>query len=175
MALRHQSVVGLVDQAQRFGAFGRRPPSVTEHRQGPAAPVGLLAQSNDKVLEGRAPPVLGHLDHTARGLAEPFAVPALARLPVTTRLCQWSAWALAAGRPLVCTSATGNAEMIAGSLAGRVVSPGGPVALADALRPYLIDQGLTPSWSGCPADRTRRGGITRCRAGAARGRATGKP
>jgi glycogen(starch) synthase len=50
--------------------------------------------------------------------------------------------ALAAGRPLVCTSATGNAEMIAGSLAGRVVSPGDPVALADALRPYLLDQGL---------------------------------
>ncbi len=46
--------------------------------------------------------------------------------------------AMAAGRPVVCTSSTGVAEMISGSTAGAVVSPGDPIALADALEPYLL-------------------------------------
>jgi glycogen synthase len=47
--------------------------------------------------------------------------------------------AMAAGRPLVCTDATGTAELLAGSAAGQVVPTNNPEALARALRPYLLD------------------------------------
>jgi glycogen synthase len=47
--------------------------------------------------------------------------------------------AMAAGRPLVCTDATGTAELIAGSTAGQVVPRNDPEALARALGPYLLD------------------------------------
>jgi glycogen(starch) synthase len=47
---------------------------------------------------------------------------------------------MAAGRPLVCTEATGTAELIEGSTAGQVVPTNDPEALARALRPYLLDQ-----------------------------------
>ena len=50
--------------------------------------------------------------------------------------------AMAAGRPLVCTSSTGIAEMVGVSGAGAVVPPGDPEALAAALRPYVADAGL---------------------------------
>ena len=46
--------------------------------------------------------------------------------------------AMAAGRPLVCSSACGTSELIRGSQAGRIVPPGDPVALAKALKPYLL-------------------------------------
>lgn len=46
---------------------------------------------------------------------------------------------MAAGRPVVCTSATGTAELIRTSAAGAVVPPGDPDALAEALRPFLVD------------------------------------
>jgi glycogen synthase len=47
--------------------------------------------------------------------------------------------ALAAGRPVVCTSNQGIAELLDGSGAGSVVAPGDAAALADALEPYLRD------------------------------------
>jgi glycogen(starch) synthase len=46
--------------------------------------------------------------------------------------------AMAAGRPVVCTSNTGLAEIVDGS-AGGVVPPGDAEALAEALRPLLVD------------------------------------
>jgi glycosyltransferase involved in cell wall biosynthesis len=46
--------------------------------------------------------------------------------------------AMAAGRPVVCTSNTGLAEMLDTS-AGAVVPPDDPDALAQALRPFLAD------------------------------------
>ena len=46
---------------------------------------------------------------------------------------------LAAGRPVVCTTRTGTADLLAGSDAGAVVAPDDPAALAAALRPYLAD------------------------------------
>jgi glycosyltransferase involved in cell wall biosynthesis len=49
--------------------------------------------------------------------------------------------AMAAGRPVVCSSMTGTAEILAGSGAGTVVPPGDPSALAAALEPYLADAG----------------------------------
>jgi glycosyltransferase involved in cell wall biosynthesis len=47
--------------------------------------------------------------------------------------------AMAAGRPVVCTSNQGIAELLDGSGAGAVVAAGDAVALADALEPYLRD------------------------------------
>jgi glycogen synthase len=47
--------------------------------------------------------------------------------------------ALAAGRPVVCTDATGTADLLSGSDAGAVVPVGDPAALAAALAPYLRD------------------------------------
>ncbi len=47
--------------------------------------------------------------------------------------------ALAAARPLVCTTATGTAELVRGSGAGAVVPPQDPDALAEALYPFLAD------------------------------------
>lgn len=47
--------------------------------------------------------------------------------------------AMAAERPLVCTDRTGVAELIRGTGAGHVVAADDPVALADALRPFLLD------------------------------------
>jgi glycosyltransferase involved in cell wall biosynthesis len=44
---------------------------------------------------------------------------------------------MAAGRPVVCTSSAGIAELIRGSGAGAVVPPGDDAALADALEPFL--------------------------------------
>jgi glycogen(starch) synthase len=46
--------------------------------------------------------------------------------------------AMAAGRPVVCTSNTGLAEILDAS-AGAVVPPNDPEALAQALRPFLAD------------------------------------
>ena len=46
---------------------------------------------------------------------------------------------MAAGRPLVTTSKTGVAELVGGAEAGAVVPPRDPTALAEALRPYLLD------------------------------------
>jgi glycogen(starch) synthase len=46
---------------------------------------------------------------------------------------------MAAARPVVCTNATGTAEMLGGTDAGAVVDPNDPNALARALRPYLRD------------------------------------
>ena len=46
---------------------------------------------------------------------------------------------MAAGRPLVCTSSTGVAEILEGTQAGRIVPPGDPDALAAAIMPYVID------------------------------------
>jgi glycosyltransferase involved in cell wall biosynthesis len=50
--------------------------------------------------------------------------------------------AMAAGRPIVCTSRVGLAEWVDGTGAGTVVAPEDPAALADGLRPYLEDQAL---------------------------------
>jgi len=47
--------------------------------------------------------------------------------------------AMAAGRPLVCTDRTGVAELVRGTRAGQVVAADDPVALADALRPFLLE------------------------------------
>lgn len=49
--------------------------------------------------------------------------------------------ALASGRPVVCTDATGTAEVLEGSAAGAVVPAGDATALADALRPFVSDAG----------------------------------
>jgi glycosyltransferase involved in cell wall biosynthesis len=49
--------------------------------------------------------------------------------------------AMAAARPVVCTSNAGIAELIDGSGAGAVISPRDSSALADALEPYLRDAG----------------------------------
>ena len=53
--------------------------------------------------------------------------------------------AMAAGRPLVCTSSTGIAELVNGSRAGLVVPPRDPDALAAALRRFLLDPVLASS------------------------------
>jgi glycosyltransferase involved in cell wall biosynthesis len=47
--------------------------------------------------------------------------------------------AMAAGRPVVVTATTGSAELVEEIGAGRVVSPGDPKALAEALLPFLMD------------------------------------
>lgn len=47
--------------------------------------------------------------------------------------------AMAAGRPVVCTSNNGVAEILDGSAAGVVVPPGDASALADAIEPFLAD------------------------------------
>jgi glycogen(starch) synthase len=47
--------------------------------------------------------------------------------------------AMASGRPVVCSSSTGVAELVAGSGAGAVVPPDRPDLLAQALLPYLLD------------------------------------
>ncbi|MDX6661204.1 MAG: glycogen synthase [Solirubrobacteraceae bacterium] len=47
--------------------------------------------------------------------------------------------AMAAGRPVVCTTHTGLAELVEGSGAGAAVPRDDPDALARALRPYLAD------------------------------------
>jgi glycosyltransferase involved in cell wall biosynthesis len=47
--------------------------------------------------------------------------------------------ALASGRPVVCSDATGTAEVLDGSGAGAVVPVGDAAALAAALRPYVSD------------------------------------
>jgi glycogen(starch) synthase len=50
--------------------------------------------------------------------------------------------AMAAGRPVVCTSAVGLAEYVDGTGAGTVVPPDDPAALAEGLRPYLESPAL---------------------------------
>jgi glycosyltransferase involved in cell wall biosynthesis len=50
--------------------------------------------------------------------------------------------AMAAGRPVVCTTATGTAELADGTSGVTVVPTDDAVALADALRPFLIDRNL---------------------------------
>jgi glycogen(starch) synthase len=47
--------------------------------------------------------------------------------------------AMASGRPIVCSSRTGVAELIAGSDAGATVPPDRPDLLAEALLPYVLD------------------------------------
>jgi glycogen(starch) synthase len=47
--------------------------------------------------------------------------------------------AMASGRPVVCSSSTGTAELVAGSSAGAVVPPGDAPRLAQALLPYVLD------------------------------------
>jgi glycogen(starch) synthase len=47
--------------------------------------------------------------------------------------------AMASGRPVVCSSRTGVAELVAGSGAGAVAPPGRPDLLAKALLPYVVD------------------------------------
>ena len=59
--------------------------------------------------------------------------------------------AMAAARPLVTTSRTGVAELVAGTESGVMVPPRDPKALADALRPYLLD----PSRAGADGRRAR--------------------
>jgi glycogen(starch) synthase len=49
--------------------------------------------------------------------------------------------AMASERPVVCTERTGTAEIVAGTDAGSVVAVDDPAALADALRPFLLDPG----------------------------------
>ena len=46
---------------------------------------------------------------------------------------------MASGRPIVCSERTGIAEIVAGTGAGSVVPCDDAAALADALRPYLLD------------------------------------
>lgn len=48
--------------------------------------------------------------------------------------------AMASGRPVVASSATGVVRLIEESAAGAVVPPDDPVALADALAPFVIDR-----------------------------------
>ncbi len=50
--------------------------------------------------------------------------------------------ALASGRPVVCSSSTGTAELVDGSGAGTVVPPGRPDLLSEALLPYVRDPEL---------------------------------
>jgi glycosyltransferase involved in cell wall biosynthesis len=68
--------------------------------------------------------------------------------------------AMAAGRPLVCTNRTGIAELLGDSGAGAVVPADDPQALADALRPYLLD----PAAAGMAGRSARRLVEERCRA-----------
>jgi glycosyltransferase involved in cell wall biosynthesis len=73
----------------------------------------------------------------------------LAHFLATSRVLAMPSWfesygmvaseAMAAGRPVVVTSTSGVAELIEGTQAGRIVPPGDPVALADALLPFLKD------------------------------------
>lgn len=46
---------------------------------------------------------------------------------------------MAAGRPVVVTSTTGVARFVRDAQAGEIVPPGDARALADAIRPYLVD------------------------------------
>jgi glycogen(starch) synthase len=59
--------------------------------------------------------------------------------------------AMAAERPLVCTTTTGVAELVTDARAGLVVRPRDPRALAQALLPYLLD----PSRAGEDGRRAR--------------------
>lgn len=56
--------------------------------------------------------------------------------------------AMAAGRPVVYSSRIGAAEIMRGTEAGREVPPNDPRALAEALRPYLIDVELAAHAGG---------------------------
>lgn len=47
--------------------------------------------------------------------------------------------AMASARPVVCTDRTGTAEIVLGTGAGSVVPTADPSALAEALRPFLLD------------------------------------
>ena len=47
--------------------------------------------------------------------------------------------AMAAGRPVVVTAATGIAKFVEQAGAGQVVQPGDARALAEALKPFLVD------------------------------------
>lgn len=49
---------------------------------------------------------------------------------------------MAAARPVVCTNRTGIAELVADTEAGAVIAADDDAALANALRPYLLDTGL---------------------------------
>lgn len=59
--------------------------------------------------------------------------------------------AMASGRPVVTTSATGVAEFISKHGAGHVVPPGDSRALAEALRPFLLD----PAYAGMVGARAK--------------------
>lgn len=59
--------------------------------------------------------------------------------------------AMAAGRPVVVTAATGVAELVRNADAGRVVPTGDPEALAAALLPFLAD----PSYAMTVGERAR--------------------
>lgn len=48
--------------------------------------------------------------------------------------------AMASGRPVVCSSNTGIAELLTGAETGDVVPPGDADRLAQALRPYVVDR-----------------------------------
>jgi glycogen synthase len=63
---------------------------------------------------------------------------------------------MCAGRPLVCTSAMGTAELLDGSSAGAVVPVEDAEALAEALLPYLLDADVAGA-----AGRTARALVTR--------------
>lgn len=66
--------------------------------------------------------------------------------------------AMASGRPVVCSSLTGTAELLEGSGAGAVVPPGDPTALAEALEPYLVD----PARAEREGQRARELVVERC-------------
>jgi glycosyltransferase involved in cell wall biosynthesis len=64
--------------------------------------------------------------------------------------------AMAAARPLVCTSGTGVAELIHEAGGGTVVPPLDSEALAEALRPYLTDVDHAARTGGCARDTVAR-------------------
>jgi glycogen synthase len=64
--------------------------------------------------------------------------------------------AMAGGRPVVCTSNTGLAEILDGSGAGAVVPPDDPDALANALGPYLADASLAAQSGAVGRELVRR-------------------
>jgi glycogen(starch) synthase len=54
--------------------------------------------------------------------------------------------AMAAGRPLVCSSRTGLAELVESSQAGRTFTAGSVEELTRALRPFLVDPEIAEEW-----------------------------
>ena len=122
---REGAAVELVLAGRSQSAYGS--PSSSSSLRREAEREGLVLRLTDRVPHHELPALLGGARVVA--LASRFDNFPMAGLE-----------GLAAGRPVVCTTRTGTADLLAGTDAGAVVAPDDPAALAAALRPYLADR-----------------------------------